>query len=93
MGVALDRRPPSRCASYGECRLQSLPFPLTLNGEGYPFVALLVFLIAVLYQLVSGTLLKFWGASTTRKSRPRVYWTVFAIELMLVLLGLYLGTL
>ena len=66
---------------------------LTLNGNGYPFVALLVFLAAVLYQLVSGTLLKFWGANTTRKDRPGVYWTVCVIELLLVLLGLYLGTL
>ena len=46
-----------------------------------------------LYQLVSGTLLKFWGANTTRRHRPGVYWTVFVIELLLVLLGLYLGTL
>jgi uncharacterized membrane protein len=48
---------------------------------------------AVLYQLVSGTLLKFWGTSTTRKDQPGVYWSVFAIELALVLLAFYLGTL
>ena len=66
---------------------------LTLNGEGYPFVALLVFLAAVIYQLVSGTLLKFWGKSTTREDQPQVYWSVLAIELVLVLVGLNLGTL
>lgn len=59
----------------------------------YPFVALLVFIAAVLYQLVSGTRLKFWGTSTTRKDRSRVYWEVLAIELLLVLVGFYLGSL
>jgi hypothetical protein len=73
--------------------LCSLSCVLTLNGEGYPFVALLVFLAAIIYQLISGTLLKFWGTSTTRERQPRVYWSVLVIELVLVLFGLYLGTL
>jgi hypothetical protein len=76
---------------YLKAMISILGCVLTLNGNGYPFVALIVFLAAVLYQFVSGTLLQFWGASTTRKDRPGVYWVVVVIELVLVLLGLYVG--
>jgi hypothetical protein len=76
---------------YRKAMISMLACVLTLNGNGYPFVALLVFLAAVIYQLVSGTLLKFWGASATRKDRAGVYWTVVIVELVLVLLGLYVG--
>ncbi len=43
---------------------------LTLNGNSYPFVALVVLLIGVLYQLISGNLLKLGNGTITRRDRP-----------------------
>jgi hypothetical protein len=70
-----------------------LSLAVTLNGEGYPFVVFLFFLLIVLYQLFSGKVLSWsWNVWATRENRPRAYWTVLAIESIFVLFGLYVGT-
>jgi hypothetical protein len=78
---------------YREAMLSNFICVLTFNGERNLFIPLLMFLAAVLYQLVSGTLLWVWSTSTTRENRPGLYWGVVIIELVLVLLGLLLETL
>ena len=67
-------------------------FLLTITGRSYPFVAYLIFLVFVLYQLFSGNLLYLtWGVWVTRKDHPVKYWKVLAIEAAAVLIGLYVG--
>jgi hypothetical protein len=71
-----------------------LIFAFTLNGRRFPWVALIVLISLVLYQLASGSLLKFNSKSTlARESNPRLYWTIVAIESALALVVLYLGSL
>ena len=73
--------------------LSILACALALNGKRYPFVALFILLVILLYQLVSGKLINlYWRTWVTRKDRPRMYRTVFGIEFALALLLLYVRT-
>ena len=47
----------------------------------------------VLYQLASGKLLNLrWGIWLTRKEQPRQYWAVLVVELAVVLVTFYIGS-
>ena len=64
---------------------------LTLRGGNYPLVVFLIVLGIVSYQLASGNLLSLsWRVWVTRKERPGTYWAMLAIEVAIVLIGLYL---
>jgi hypothetical protein len=67
---------------------------LVLTGRAYPTVAFLISFVIALYQLISGNLLNLsWRVWVTRRERPGTYWTVLAVELGVILVGIYFSTL
>jgi hypothetical protein len=63
----------------------------TLNGRAYPLFAFLILLLIVIYQLFSGRLLNgYWRVWITREGRPKMYWSILAIEFVFVMIGLCL---
>jgi len=67
---------------------------LVLRGHSYPWIAVFALLAIILYQLFSGTLIGLsWGIWIKRKDQPRKYWTVFALEMSIFLVFLYMGVL
>jgi hypothetical protein len=71
-----------------------LAFWWILGTIHYPVVAFSLALLLVLYQLFAGNLLNLkWGVWVSRKERPRLYWTILAIEAAFCALGIYMASL
>jgi hypothetical protein len=63
---------------------------LVLRGTSPPTIVTVILLGLSTYQLAAGKLLNMrWGIWTTRAQRPRLYWSVVAIEVAIALFGLY----
>ena len=67
---------------------------VVLGRGGYPWVAAIIMLLIVSYQLMSGKLVGLrWETWVTRKDHPRKYWTLLTVEAVVVLAFLFVGIL